>query len=114
VQDIFGFLCYEMVHTLTTAALALRESLSSSPSSGSADEPSSPKKRSRAESSPELATCALFQPPAEARPPLSKELVKAAWSHIIRTKMEEGSRGLGAWRADRGGVLGGKGRLPLL
>lgn len=104
-----------MVHTLTTAALALRVSVTSSPSSASAEESSSsPKKRLRAESSPELATCSLFQPPVEARAPLSKDLVKEAFSRIIRAKMEESSRGLGAWRADRGGVLGGKGRLPLL
>lgn len=46
--------------------------------------------------------------------PLSKDLVKEAWTRTIRAKMEEGGCGLGAWRADRGGVLGGKGRLPLL
>lgn len=104
-----------MVHTLTTAALALRASLSSSSSlSSTADETLSPKKRTRTESSPELAICSLFQPPAEARAPLSKDLVKEAFARIVRAKMEEGSRGLGAWRADRGGVLGGKSRLPLL
>lgn len=110
-QDIFGFLCYEMVHTLTTSALALRSSSSSS-SSDEPSSPSSPKKR-RADS-PELATCALFAPPPVARAPLEREEVKLAWAGLMRAKMEDYGQGLGAWRGDRGGLVGGKGRMPLL